>query len=215
MPYSLTQSLEERIHTSLASSLKNLQTTSNAEDTYIDCLVLHSPLPSIGETQKAWQVFSTYVPHKIRALGISNTTYSVLQCLHDEMNIKPSVVQNRFYAETGWEVPLRKFCREKGIVFQSFWTFTGNPKIMKTDTIRGLAGDLVNIGVRDAEVVALYALVLGLKGVAVLNGTTREERMVSDLVGLETVNQWVEGDGKEQWKRRLEEFRSLVGEDIS
>jgi diketogulonate reductase-like aldo/keto reductase len=212
MPYSLSQSLDERIHTSIASSLKNFRSSTKSEDTYIDCLVLHSPLPSIGETQKAWQIFSTYVPHKIRALGISNTSFAVLQSLYNEMEIKPSVVQNRFYADTNWEVPLRKFCREKGIVFQSFWTFTGNPKLMLTSTISELANDLVGLGVEDAEVVALYALVIGLEGVTVLDGTTKSQRMISDLAGLDLVGKWVEGDGKEKWERRVKEFRGLIGE---
>lgn len=215
MPYSLSQSLEERIHTSIASSLRNFQTSSNSEDTYIDCLVLHSPLPSIGETQKAWQVFSTYVPHKIRALGISNTSFAILQSLHDEMKVKPSVVQNRFYGDTEWEVPLRKFCREKGIVFQSFWTFTGNPKLMLSSTVRGLAAELEGLGIEDAEVLALYSLVLGLGGVTILDGTTREERMVGDLKGIEAVSKWIEGAGKETWEQRLKEFSDLIGEETT
>jgi diketogulonate reductase-like aldo/keto reductase len=213
MPYSLSQSLEDRIHTSIASSLNNFQTSTNSEDAYIDCLVLHSPLPSIGETQKAWQVFSSYVPHKIRALGISNTSFAVLQSLYTEMAIKPSVVQNRFYADTEWEAPLRKFCRERGIVFQSFWTFTGNPKLMLTSTISDLANDFTALGVGDPEVVALYALVLGLQGITVLDGTTKEERMKADLLGLETVSRWIEREGKERWEQRLKEFKGLIGEE--
>jgi diketogulonate reductase-like aldo/keto reductase len=212
MPYSLSQSLEERIHTSIASSLKNFQTSSNPEDTYLDCLVLHSPLSSIGETQKAWQIFSTYVPHKIRALGISNTSFAILQSLYNDMTIKPSVVQNRFYADTEWEVTLRKFCRVKEIVFQSFWTFTGNPKLMLTSTISELAEDLSKLGVNDPEVVALYALVIGLEGVTVLDGTTKQERMKADLVGLETVSKWAEGEGRERWQQQLNEFKQLIGE---
>jgi len=213
MPYSLNQSLEERIHTSIASSLKNFQTSKTPEDTYIDCLVLHSPLPSIGETQKAWQIFSTYVPHKIRALGISNTSFAVLQSLHNEMEIKPSVVQNRFHAETEWEVPLRKFCRENEIVFQSFWTFTGNPKLMISSPVKDLAADLVNLGVEDAGVVALYSLVVGLQGVSVLDGTTKGERMKGDLRGLEEVSRWASSEGKGKWEQRLQEFKRLIGEE--
>jgi diketogulonate reductase-like aldo/keto reductase len=213
MPYSTSQSLEEMIHTSIASSFANLQTSANTEDTYLDCLVLHSPLPSIGETQKAWQVFSSYVPHKIRALGISNTSYGVLQHLYNEMPVKPAVVQNRFYAETQWEVPLRRFCREKGIIFQSFWTFTGNPKLMRTRPVVGLAQELRRLGVKDAEVVALYTLVLGLEGIAVLDGTTQSERMKADLEGLELASKWADGEGKERWLEYLNEFKQLIGED--
>jgi diketogulonate reductase-like aldo/keto reductase len=213
MPYSTSQTLEERIHTSIASSFTNLQTSTNPEDTYIDCLVLHSPLPSIGETQKAWEVFSSYVPHKIRALGISNTSYAILESLYNEMPIKPVVVQNRFYADTNWEVPLRRFCRERGIVFQSFWTFTGNPRMMRTKPVIDLATELSILGVKDAEVVSLYALVLGLGNVTVLDGTTKFERMKADLEGLEVASKWAGGEGKDRWVQCLNGFKQLIGEN--
>jgi diketogulonate reductase-like aldo/keto reductase len=215
MPYGISQPLEERIHTSIASSFANLQTSTNPEDTYIDCLVLHSPLPKIEDTQTAWETLSTYVPHKIRSLGISNTTYAVLQTLHNEMTVKPSVVQNRFYPNTDWEVPLRKYCREQGIIFQSFWTFTGNPTLMKTNPVVNLAGELNRLGVEDPEVVALYSLVLGLEGIAILDGTTKFSRMKTDLEGLEIASKWADGDGKEKWASCLSDFKQLIGENES
>jgi len=212
MPYELSQSLEDRIHTSIASSLANFLITS-PEEAYIDCLVLHSPFPSIGETQKAWQIFSSYVPHKIRALGISNTSFAVLQNLVTEMEIKPSVVQNRFHRETSYEVPLRKFCRDKGIVFQSFWTFTGNPRLMLSNPVQKLGEEFDKLGLKDADVVALYALVIGLEGVTVLDGTTRPERMVGDLTGLDIASAWIEKEGKATWDDQLQEFKALIGEE--
>jgi len=211
MPYSLSQSLEDRIHTSIASSLKNFLPLSG--DSYIDCLVLHSPFQTLAETHAAWGVFSSYVPHKIRALGISNTSFAVLQSLCDKEAVPPSVVQNRFYADTGFEVPLRRFCREKGIVFQSFWTFTGNPQVMVTSPVVELAKSLHALGVEEAEVLAMYALVIGLEGVTVLDGTTKEARMKADLTGLEIVGAWSAGEGKEKWVQYLEEFKTLIGEE--
>jgi diketogulonate reductase-like aldo/keto reductase len=213
MPYSIFQSLEERIHTSIASSFENLQTSTNPEDNYLDCLVLHSPLPEMEDTIKAWETLSTYVPHKIRALGISNTTYDILRTLHDEMEVKPSVVQNRFYPATKWEVPLRKFCREQGIIFQSFWTLTGNPGLIKSDPVVNLAGELKGLGVWDPEVIALYSLVLGLEGTTVLNGTTQFIRIKRDLEGLEAVSKWADGEGREKWITYLKGFKELIGEE--
>lgn len=84
---------------------------------------------------------------------------------------------------------------------------------MLTSTISELAEDLSRLGVADAEVVALYALVIGLEGVSVLDGTTREVRMKADLAGLETVSRWVEGEGKARWQKRLSEFKQLIGEE--
>lgn len=207
-----SQSLEDKIHTSIASSLANLQTGS-AEDTYIDCLVLHSPLPTYTETEKAWQIFSSYVPHKIRALGISNTSFSILKSLNSNMEIKPSVVQNRFHEATRWEVELRKFCRINGIVFQSFWTYTGNSKLMQTEPVKELNEELRQQGFENDEVQTIYALVMGLEGISILDGTTKPERMKADLEGLQNLGVWAENEGKEKWTRLLSEFKTTIGED--
>ena len=84
---------------------------------------------------------------------------------------------------------------------------------MLTSTITELAEDLIKLGVNEPEVVALYALVIGLEGVTVLDGTTRLERMKADLLGLETVSKWAEGEGKERWQQQLKEFKQLIAEE--
>jgi diketogulonate reductase-like aldo/keto reductase len=211
MPYDSSQTLEKQIHTSIASSLKNFSFQGSGEP-YIDCLVLHSPLRTIEETFQAWKVFEFYVPTKIRTLGISNTTLDVLQDICTEMTIKPSVVQNRFYPATKWDVPLRSFCREEGIVFQTFWTLTGNPGLLKSNVVKEVAEALKSAGIAGEKAVALYSLVLGLEGTSVLNGTTNAERMAGDLAGLRTVGTLIEGDWKEKWEGWLEEFKDIIGE---
>jgi diketogulonate reductase-like aldo/keto reductase len=220
MPYRAAAPLVECIHTSILSSFTNLRhfPDSSPEETYLDSIVLHSPLPTLAETHEAWSVFSSYVPHRIRSLGISNTTLSVLQSLYSNpsLSIKPCVVQNRLYPDTRWEIPLRKFCRENGIVFQSFWTFTGNPGLMRSDVVKCLAKEIANIGVvaEEADVVALYALVLGLEGVTVLDGTTNAGRMKGDLEGLDAVGRWAEGEGKERWEKSRAGFKQLIGDNL-
>ena len=44
--------------------------------------------------------------------------------------VKPAVLQNRFYADSGYDVELRAFCKENGVVYQSFWTLTANRDII-------------------------------------------------------------------------------------
>ncbi|TAQ85142.1 hypothetical protein B7494_g6532 [Chlorociboria aeruginascens] len=212
MPYSPDQSLEEQIHTSVASSLKNF--TFSKEEPYIDCLVLHSPFRTNEENTLAWKVLSAYHPTQIHALGLSNIPLPVLKTIHSSLSPKPCVVQNRFYAGTAFEVPLRKFCREEGIVFQSFWTYTGNPGLMKNGAVKGLALELGKMGVKEGEreVVALYGLVLGLDGVSILDGTKREERMKGDLEGVEMLGQWREREGKGRWNELIGKFREVIGE---
>lgn len=74
LPYSISSSVSQQIHSSIASSLENLKTSDNEKDTYIDCLVLRSPFPTKAETKEAWGVMSTYVPHSIRSLGIASNS---------------------------------------------------------------------------------------------------------------------------------------------
>lgn len=136
-----------------------------------------------------------------------------------EEDIPPSVVQNRFYPATQYEVSLRKFARERGVVFQSFWTLSGNPGLWRTpgkksEIVKEMAEELDRKGIVDADAVALYALVIGLEGISVLNGTTDERRMGGDLEGLEKVGQLIQND--EGWKQKFEgwlkEFKGLIGE---
>ena len=155
------------------------------------------------QTLQAWDVLESYVPDKIRTLGISNVTLPVLQAIYENSTIKPSVVQNRFYSKTMFDVPLRKFCKEHDITYQSFWTLTGNPTLLKSQPVRDLA--------QAAEVspaMALYALVIDL-GVVVLNGTTSVEHMREDLDGIRQIRDWVTSNSQ-SWAKISQDFSSLL-----
>ncbi|KAE8449270.1 hypothetical protein EG329_008437 [Mollisiaceae sp. DMI_Dod_QoI] len=213
MPYDASLPIEQQVATSISSSLSHFTFPGEGEP-YIDCLVMHSPYRKIEDTLRAWRTFETYVPSKIRSLGISNTTLPILQALVSEMSIKPSVCQNRFYPDTRWEVPLRSFCRDQGIIFQSFWTLTGNPHLVKSKPILEMAEKLR--GKRevdgDDKALALYSLVLGLEGISILNGTTNEERMMRDLLTVEAVGELVESEWKGEWDGWLKDFKGVIGE---
>jgi diketogulonate reductase-like aldo/keto reductase len=185
MPYDPEAPLETQIHTTVASSLNNLRHRAESEGiSYVDCLLLHSPLPTVEQTLQAWKLLESYVPTQIRTLGISNVTLPVLQAIYDQASIKPSVVQNRFYFQTRYDLPLRAFCTERNIMYQSFWTLTGNPSLLKSKPVFALA--------QAAEVdvaVALYALVME-QGIMVLNGSTSPEHMRGDMDGIRTAREW-------------------------
>lgn len=215
LPYDPGSSIADQVHTSVASSLQNLGCPpsssshsggDNKEDAYLDCVLLHSPLPSLPQTMEAWTALSTYVPNRIRTLGISNVSLPVLAALYDAADIKPQVVQNRFHAATAYDVALRDFCLARGIRYQSFWTLTGNPALLRSGVVVGLARASGVLG----EVV-LYALVQAL-GVTVLNGTTTHMR--SDLQGLEKLETWkgAGADNAAVWERHLKAFAHMVGE---
>lgn len=119
----------------------------------------------------------------------------------------PAVVQNRFYGRTGYDVRVRELCRKHGIVYQSFWTLTGNPELLPREELK-----VISLKVGVSKEVALYALVIGLEGVTVLNGTTNKVRMVEDLEGVEKVGQWAEGAGKAEWTALLKSFKMFLGD---
>ncbi|KAH6670117.1 putative aldo-keto reductase [Halenospora varia] len=214
MPYSSTSPLKTQVETSLASSFQNFTFPTTNQEPYLDALVLHSPLPATSQTLEVFIFLSSYVPTKIRSLGISNTSLNILQFLVAEAKIPPAVVQNRFYADTAYEVPLRAFCRESGILFQSFWTLTGNPRLVRSDVVAEVGTRLEQNGVGDGEgkVVALYGLVMGLEGVSVLDGTTNEVRMKGHVEGLKILGDLVGGELKAEWEDWLSRFQKLVGE---
>ena len=204
MPYHPLDPLDVQIHTSVASSLLNLRPWEDSkEGSYVDCLLLHSPLPTIEQTIEAWQLLESYVPDKIRALGISNVTLPILQHIYEHSTIKPSVVQNRFYSQTKYDVPLRAFCREYGISYQSFWTLSGNPKLLKSEPVTTIAQAT---GV--SESVALYALVSDL-GIISLNGTKSSKHMDDDIAGIQDIRNWAENHEK-QWLQATLGFKKLI-----
>lgn len=213
MPYDSSLSIPDQVHTSIASSLRNLR-FSDHEEPYIDCLLLHSPLPTLTATRLAWKTLETYVPHKIRHLGISNVPLPTLRSLLSEVETKPTVVQNRFYQDTSYEVALRKLCKDHNIVFESFWTLTGNPRLVKSRVVLSVARSLQKTIKREEDLifVSLYALVLGLEGITILNGTTKPERMSHDLELLGLIERLKVEEWKEQWPIWLDEFKTLIGQ---
>jgi diketogulonate reductase-like aldo/keto reductase len=135
VPYDPNAPLPEQVAQSFAASLRNLQTL------YLDCLVLHSPLASPAQTLAVWRAMESLVPGGgVRQLGISNCyELEQLKALYDSAHVKPSVVQNRLYAETGYDREIRAFCTSRRIIYQSFWTLTANPHVLKHGTVAALA----------------------------------------------------------------------------
>ena len=207
IPYNPNLPIDAQVRESIASSLHNLRVSDDeaaAESAYLDGLVLHSPLATIAQTLEAWRACESFVPDSISHLGISNTPLPVLEVLYDNVRVKPSVVQNRFYRDTDYEVALRRFCRNKGIVFQSFWTVTANPALLKSPPVVFLEKALQ---VDRAQ--ALYALVMGLKGAVVLNGT--RNHMGEDLAALDKIRDWARQEPYE-WENTVKKFGDLIGE---
>lgn len=171
MPYLESDSLEKQIEKSFEISKKNLKSS------FIDSYILHSPIFPGSRLLKAWEVMSSFYKNKeVGQIGISNCyDLDVLIYLYEKVEIKPSVVQNRFYAQTSYDDHIRKWCKEKGVIYQSFWSLTANPDILSSKTIFDLT-----LKYKRSEASVFYKF-LNQMGIIPLNGTTSKEHMKEDL----------------------------------
>ncbi|OAP61552.1 hypothetical protein AYL99_03755 [Fonsecaea erecta] len=211
MPYDPKSPLPEQVNASVMSSLKNFNFADVVQgddmaEPYIDTLVLHSPMSTIQETVEVWQTLEQYVPNEIRNLGISNCNLFTLMDIYERVRIKPSVVQNRFYPNTKFDIGVRQFCREQNIIYQSFWTLSANPKLVWSNEAGALANQL---GISPQS--ALYCLVLGLGSVTVLNGTKSAQHMQEDWRAVKVVKDYAQSH-PEQWDKTMTRFRQLIGQ---
>ncbi|GAA6056101.1 hypothetical protein JCM3770_001968 [Rhodotorula araucariae] len=124
--------VEQAVRQSLATSLKELKTD------YLDALVLHSPMQTNQAHKEVWTEFERAVDEgKVRQLGISNIYDAMhLAWIFDTARIKPTIVQNRFYADVDYGADIISLCAEHGAVFQSFWTLTANPQLVTHPALR-------------------------------------------------------------------------------
>uniref|UniRef100_A0A914C1S1 NADP-dependent oxidoreductase domain-containing protein n=1 Tax=Acrobeloides nanus TaxID=290746 RepID=A0A914C1S1_9BILA len=175
IPYDKNAPLTEQVRQSLAKSLSNLKTD------YIDSLVMHSPMRTHGDTMLVWKIFEEFHSQgKVKQLGISNIyDPRSLARIHDEAQVKPAVVQNRFYADSGYDKEIRDFCNKHNIVYQSFWTLTGNPHILRSPQVKQMAAQ------RSATPEQIFFRFVMDIGIAPLTGTTNDTHMKQDLAVLD------------------------------
>jgi diketogulonate reductase-like aldo/keto reductase len=171
LPYDPGAPLAQQVAQSFRASVLNLQTD------YVDCLVLHSALPDQRQMMQVWgameQIFRA---GGARQLGISNCySVAILQTLQQAADVKPAVLQNRFYADTGYDRQIREFCRQHGIIYQSFWTLTANPQLLAHDAVTGPAGRYART---PAQILFRY---LTQSDIVPLTGTTSATHMREDL----------------------------------
>jgi diketogulonate reductase-like aldo/keto reductase len=171
IPYDQKASLADQVAQSFQASLRNLQTS------YIDALVLHSPLATTRQTLEVWKAMEAIVDTgALTTLGISNCyDLAKLEALCRSARILPCVVQNRFYSETNYDMEIRAFCRERGITYQSFWTLSANPHLLASSVLIALAR---RHGRTPVQILFRY---LSHEAVVPLTGTTSPSHMQEDL----------------------------------
>ncbi len=171
VPYDKNAPIESQVAQSFETSKKNLKTQ------YVDSLILHSPVAPHALLMKAWSAMETIQKAGgARQLGISNCyDTEIMRLLYADANVKPAVVQNRFYQETGYDADLRNWCSNHGVIYQSFWTLTANPHILGSNTVRSLSRKYKRT---EAQIFFRY---LNQSCIVPLTGTCSEKHMREDL----------------------------------
>ncbi|OEU11432.1 Aldo/keto reductase [Fragilariopsis cylindrus CCMP1102] len=135
----VTMSIEDQVHLSIKTSLKNLKTT------YLDAYIFHNfraKLYDTNEMLKAWKVFEEYVDQGIiKQLGLTsvhnakwfettfynNSTTATTQMIP---RIKPTIIQNRFHSNRQYDVgELQEIfhgTKYSNLQIQRFWILNGS-----------------------------------------------------------------------------------------
>ena len=171
VPYDTKADCATQVRQSFQSSLEHLQVE------HIDSYILHGPYVPIGLSEEDWLVWkemgSIQREGKITGLGISNVNIDQLRLLFEGATIKPAFVQNRCYAQLGWDKMLREYCKEKEIIYQGFSLLTANPLVLSRISNLAKAIDKT-----PAQILFRFSQHVGI---VPLTGTTNKAHMKEDL----------------------------------
>jgi diketogulonate reductase-like aldo/keto reductase len=171
VPYDKNAPVAEMVKSSFEVSCENLQTS------YLDSFILHSPLATLELTMEAWGAMEKICKSGgARQLGMSNChSVQMIDRIYSAATVKPVLLQNRFYQETGYDCELREWCLGHGISYQGFWTLTANPHKLETDIIQAIAKTYNKTGPQ------VFFRFLNQSGIVPLTGTYSEKHMREDL----------------------------------
>jgi len=177
LPYDPSARLPEQVAQSLASSLEHLGSD------HVDSYVLHGPSSNYDWTDEDIEVWEAMRKERdagrARLLGVSNVSLRHLEQIARAHSELPRFVQNRCYAQLGWDRQVRRFCREREITYQGFSLLTANLEVLHHPFITTLAE---RRRVTPAQIVFAFARALGMLP---LTGTSNVEHMKQDLASVE------------------------------
>jgi diketogulonate reductase-like aldo/keto reductase len=173
LPYDALAPIGAQVEQSFASSLAHLHTT------YVDAYVLHGPSTNRGlapEDIEAWRAMERiHATGAAGLLGVSNVTRDQLEQLCDLAAAPPAFVQNRCYANRGWDAEVRATCRRRDITYQAFSLLTAN----RATLARPLFDEIMQrTGKTREQVTFRFAAQLGMLP---LTGTSDPQHMREDL----------------------------------
>jgi diketogulonate reductase-like aldo/keto reductase len=170
-PYDDSTDSATQVRQSFQSSLEHLQVD------HIDSYILHGPHVPTRLSEEDWLIWKEMEDiqqeGEITQIGISNVNIDQLQLLYEGATIKPSYVQNRCYAKSGWDKVVREYCKEKNIIYQGFSLLTANPLVLSR-----LSNIAKAINKTPAQIIFRFSQHLGM---VPLSGTTNKTHMKEDL----------------------------------
>jgi len=173
LPYDPRAPIAVQVEQSFASSLEHLGTG------VIDSFLLHGPTQRSGLAAADWEAWrameAIQQSGRARLLGVSNVTLEQVQGLCHQARVQPRFVQNRCYAERGWDRDVREFCVTYGLLYQGFSLLTANRKTMARPELARIAE---RHGRTVSQIVFRFALDVGM---VPLTGTTDVGHMRADL----------------------------------
>jgi diketogulonate reductase-like aldo/keto reductase len=173
LPYDPAAPIGVQVEQSLASSLAHFNTDA------IDSYILHGPSVRTGlgdDDWAAWRAMEQmHDSGKARLLGVSNVSLGQLQLLWRDARVRPRFVQNRCYANLGWDRAVREFCAAHDVVYQGFSLLTANREVLAHPEISQIAARLDR---SVSQIVFRFALDVGMMP---LTGTSNPQHMRDDL----------------------------------
>ena len=150
---------------------------------YIDSYILHGPSTARGLNKQDYEVWETMEflqkDGLTKFIGVSNINPNQLQLLIDSSSIQPRFVQNRCYAQLGWDRAIRNICREFDIVYQGFSLLTANRQYISDQKIKKIAE---KYEVPIPSIIFSFAKIIGMLP---LTGTSNRAHMSQDISGLD------------------------------
>lgn len=173
LPYDEAAPIRTQVEQSFASSLVHFEVEQ------MDSLILHGPSSRDGlaeEDREVWRAMEGIAQSgRVKLLGVSNCSAKQVAEFVAMANVPVSFVQNRCYAERGWDRAVRDVCAEHQIVYQGFSLLTANRQVTAGAKVVAIAKAH---GVTPAQVVFRFAQQVGMLP---LTGTKDPEHMRQDL----------------------------------
>ena len=173
LPYDAHADMTTQVEQSFASSLEHLGVDR------IDSYVLHGPSFRDGWAAgdlEVWRAMETLARDgKVGTIGVSNVSAAQLAELCTRAEVPPAVVQNRCFAQLGWDREVRAICREHGITYQGFSLLTANGPVFHHPELRRIVERTER---SPAQVVFRFALQIGM---VPLTGTSSADHARIDL----------------------------------